>query len=296
LVKCPVCLVSCGSGKDGFERLASHFDATALVSDQWHISWLNRNIGKERMNLSTLSKALQEYYDHDDIIEWIERRFIERFYDKSVHPFVLAMQHPTRGVLLGYVIEHRHFLRQWVRSCATIAARTEMDDVIKYEIENISVEFTGADGRPAHYELLLRMGESYGLKRSSILSYSPLPATREAILFWDRICREESWVSAMCSMHSLELIASRELRNKGAKMHYFNPALLEGNELTEEARAFLREGYEADVSHSTEALELVSKYSYVEEEDNILSCFLASINKFDYYLNARLERGMEFES
>jgi pyrroloquinoline-quinone synthase len=46
---------------------------------------------------------------------WIRRRFIEKFYGNNPHPFIVAMQNPTRGVLLGYVIEHQHFLKNWVR-------------------------------------------------------------------------------------------------------------------------------------------------------------------------------------
>ena len=100
----------------------------------------------------------------------------------------------------------------------------------------------------------------------------------------------------MASMHSLELIASRKIREYGASMGYFDPAILKDGSITEEAANFLSEGYNADVSHSETALDLIEKYS--TEMRNIQDCqavFLKSIEVFDDYLNARLERGMMLE-
>ena len=101
----------------------------------------------------------------------------------------------------------------------------------------------------------------------------------------------------MVAMHGLELIANRNLRKEGARMHYFDPTILETREVTDATRAFLREGYEADVGHSEEALDLAAKYadrfSIVE---HVQATFMRSIDAFDRYLMARLERGRQFES
>ena len=147
--------------------------------------------------------------------------------------------------------------------------------------------------RSSHYELLIRMGESLGMPRKEILSYSPLPSTRSAINTWRKIALERSWVEIMAAMHSLELVADRSLRKYGAKMHYFNESILTSNDFPKEVKDFLREGYEVDQSHAGEALKLVDEYS--NDPEKIQVVVLRSFDAFAKYLTARLERGMEFD-
>ncbi len=167
-----------------------------------------------------------------------------------------------------------------------------------YELANINTEFGGlGPGQPSHYELLLRMGESLGLDREKILRTPPLPDTKDAIELWNTICQKDHWVEAMVAMHGLELIANRKLRSEGASIGYFDPVILKTDEISEAAKAFLREGYEADVGHSEEALALVEKYAgQLDITDDVQATFLKSIDAFDRYLMARLERSRQFES
>ena len=299
MTKCPCCGV--GFQKhDDFDDLAGHFVAMAGRSDAGHVMWLNRNITKEKSDRKTLSGLLSGFFDlgGHSLESWVKGRFIEKFYGSSPHPFVLALQHPSRAVLLGYVVEHQHFLRQWVRSCSYIMARTDETEVVLYELDNINTEYGGVGtGQPSHYELLLRMGESLGLDRKEVFRMAPLEDTREAIRVWDSICRDDHWVEGMVAMHGLELIANRKLKGEGASMGYFDPVILKNEEISREAKAFLREGYEADVGHSEQALGLVEKYSKLYGNiDDVQATFLRSIDFFDRYLMARLERSRQFES
>ncbi len=299
LTKCSCCSTSFQKHND-FEDLADHFIVKAGQSDAAHVMWLNRNITKNRSDRKTLSKLLAAFFDlgNDTLENWIKKRFIEKFYGPNPHPFVIALQHPSRATLLGYVVEHQHFLRQWVRSCSFIMARTDETEVVLYELDNVNTEFGGpGPTQPSHYELLLRMGESLGVDRVKILKTPPLPDTKEAIVVWDSIARKDHWVEAMTAMHGLELIANRKLRNEGATIGYFDPVILKNNEISDAAKAFLREGYEADVGHSEEALGLVEKYSkQYGNVDDVQATFLKSIDHFDRYLMARLERSRQFES
>ncbi len=267
-------------------------------SDVSHVMWLNRNITKKKTEPSALALLLTDYFslpDHD-LQSWIIRRFIEKFYGGNPHPFVIALQHPSRATLLGYVLEHQHFLRQWVRSCSYIMARTDQVDVTLYELDNVNTEFGGLQGKPSHYELLLRMGESLGLNRKKILATPPLPDTASAIKTWEEVASKDHWVEAMAAMHGLELIANRRVKEYGAEVGYFDPSILKGDRVNEATKDFLREGYEADVGHSEEALSLVSKYSAeLNLTENVQATFLRSIDAFDRYLMARLERGRQFE-
>ena len=299
MVRCTVC--SHSFAKNDFESLAIHFTDQASISDSKHIAWLNKNISKDKQSSSELKELFEKFFDYKDIglTKWILQKFIQKFYLNDIHPFVERMQDPDRAILLGYVLEHQHFLKQWVRSCAFILARSQQDDVIRFESENIVSEYGGHEycKTVPHVEYLLRMGESLGLTREEITSTEPLLATVNAIEFWDYIAQNYHWVECMLAMHGLELIANKNLRSEGAKKHYFDPAILEEDSIkvTQDAKNFLREGYEADVHHSGEALALVEKYTTeFDIADDVQSTFLRSIDVFDSYLMSRVERASEF--
>ena len=80
-------------------------------------------------------------------------------------------------------------------------------------------------------------------------------------------------------------------------MRYFDPAILRDSSITPAVANFLREGYEADVEHSGEALDLVAEFADSPgTRSTVQSVFLRSIDLFDDYLMARLERAREFEA
>ena len=117
MVRCTVC--DSHFSKDDFKSLASHFLEQANKSDSKHIAWLNKNITKQKKDVNELEGLLKQFFDYKTIglTNWIIQKFIQKFYADNIHPFVERMQKPDRGVLLGYVLEHQHFLKQWVRSC-----------------------------------------------------------------------------------------------------------------------------------------------------------------------------------
>ena len=298
MTHCPVCFAGWPGG--ALRPLADHLVEWAAESDPAHIRWLNQNLTPLRQEPAELTRRLERFYrlGPGGLPGWIIQRFIARFFGAKPHPFVLALQHPSRAVLLGYVIEHQHFLRQWVRSCGFILARTDEPDVVRYEVDNINTEFAGIGmSSPAHYELLLQMGEALGVSRATVLATPPLSRTRTALAEWDRIAQERHWVAAMAAMHGLELIAHRGLVDQGATVHYFDPAILGSDAIPPAARAFLREGYEADVDHSMTALHLIARRATEPELlGEVQSVFLRSIEMFDDYLMARLERAEEYEA
>ena len=279
--------------------MSDHFSLQAKNSDVGHIMWLNRNVTKDRGSQPRLPSLLADFLDARDLglRKWIKLRFIERFFGERPHPFVLALQHPTKAVLLGYVLEHQHFLKQWVRSLSWVLAKTDSPEATKEELDNITTEFYGyGSDKPSHYELLIRMGESQGMKREEILATPPLPATASAIATWQNIGRERHWVETMAAMHSLELIANRKVTEDGAKLTYFDPSILKGSEVTDATKAFLWEGYEADVEHSEVPLEMVERFAgQLGIVERVQVTFLKSMEAFDSYLMARLERGMMFD-
>ena len=101
----------------------------------------------------------------------------------------------------------------------------------------------------------------------------------------------------MLAMHGLELIANKNMRKEGASKHYFDPEILETNEINTASKDFLREGYQADVYHAEEALKLVEKYAIeLKIVDNVQATFLKSIDMFDKYLMSRVQRARQLET
>lgn len=298
MTKCPVCRSAFPIG--GYHELADHFLQRSAVSDPGHVRFLNQSVSRHRLASTELTERLVAVFQlpPEGLAEWIRRRFAARFFGERLHPFVAALQHPSAATLVGYAVEHQHFLREWVRACAFVLAKTDRSDVSRYELENINTEF-GGDGpeTPSHYELLLRMAESYGIPRTTLLATPPLATTRRALAEWHSICESEHWVEAMAAMHSLELIADRTLVDHGATAHYFDPSILDGGSITPEAKAFLREGYAADVGHAGEALALVERYATeLDRIEEVQGTVLRSIDLFDDYLGARLERAEQHGS
>ena len=118
-----------------------------------------------------------------------------------------------------------------------------------------------------------------------------------AISFWDHVSRTFPFYEGMTAMHSLELIANRNLKNYGASIGYFDPHILKDGSISKETVEFLREGYSADVSHSETALDLIDKYADTEDKkQNCMAVALKSMDEFSDYLMARLERGELLEN
>lgn len=293
MLRCPACFCKVGS----FRHMAEHFLLLQEKSDPEHVMWLNRNISGRREGMTELADSLRSLFSHEKVSRWIIEKMRDKFFGENPHPYIVRMQHPDRYLLLGYAFEHHHFLKQWVRSCSLIIANTDKEDVQMYEIANIVSEWYGTEKTPSHHELLLRMAESYGASRKEIYETKPLPATVSATAFWDKICRNYSFIEGMSAMHTLELIADRKMRDYGANLPYFDPEILHDNSVSSETVAFLREGYEADVYHAGEALELIDKYSAeLSLEEPCMAVALASMDRLYDYLLARMKRGEMIEN
>ncbi len=291
MLYCPICLEDTAK----IEGLATHFYNLANKSDTKHVMWLNRNIGIHSMKESELALEFDRFFHFNgNISEWITSKFIAKFYGASPHPFILAMQKPSKYVLAGYAVEHYHFLKQWVKCCLAIASNSDLIEVQRYEIDNVKEEYLG-NGKKPHVELLIEMGVSLGLNRDEIINSRPLKGTEEALRFWDSICRSHSWLEGIAAMHSLELVANRNIVNMGGSCNYFVPEYVKEN-FSREVWDFLGAGYEADVYHSMDALKIIDRYAVgLEEREKVQSAFLASAEHFYIYLNSRLLRGRDIE-
>ncbi|WP_297215604.1 iron-containing redox enzyme family protein [Thermoplasma sp.] len=287
---CPVC-----EGKvQTLHDLGVHFGNMSIRGDANHTSWIYAELGGKYMDYSDLEEAFDMVFSPQvSLAKWARLAFIRKFYTDP-HPFIQAMQRPSIPVLLGYVIEHRFFLRNWIRTLSSVIHSTTSEEAFNYEIENVATEYIGFNGRPSHLDLLIRMGEALGMTRKRIMEYTPLPETSKAIEVWYSISSHYSWVDTMGAMHVLELVADRTLVDDGAKMHYFDPGILNSSEYPQEVRDFLMEGYKADVDHAGKALKIVE--SETMDDLTTRSIMIRSMDAFYLYLNARLRRSRMLEA
>lgn len=294
-MRCPACLVEVDNS---YESLSKHIYDEQRENSNEHIMWINRYVTRKRVPFEEFLALIRQVFETNDLNSWIIEKFIGKFYSETPHMFLLKMQRPDRWTLLGYAYEHHHFLKQWVRSCSSIISNTDLEEVQHYEIDNIISEWRGVEGKyPSHHELLLRMGESYGASRDEIYRTGPLKPTKHAIEVWDKICRNFSFVEGMAAMHTLELIANRKIRAYGASIGYFDPAILTDGSVSKETVDFLKEGYEADVSHSEVALDIICRHAkLLDLGQNVQAVVMRSMEEFDNYLNARIERGVMIEN
>ncbi len=294
MLRCPSCL---SNSFESYTELSEHFIEKASSSDADHIMWLNRYAVKKKSEAAQLAGILEKFFRTGSVRSWIIEAARNRFFGESPNPYIQAMQHPTKWLLLGYAFEHHHFLKQWVRSCSLIVANTDREDVQNYELDNIVSEWHGSENVQSHHELLLKMAESYGATREEIYRTEPLAATVEGTRFWDSACRNFSFVEGMAAMHSMELIPSRKMKDYGSKITYFDPAILTDGSISAASVAFLKEGYEADAGHSESALELIERYSPgMGLVQPCQALALKSLDKFYDYLIARLQRGNMIEN
>ncbi len=294
-MQCPVCLTEFEF--NDYMAFAEHLIENAKNSEANHVMWINRNLSNTKLSGFELSLKVEDFYRIDtELKQWIVTKFIKQFRGENPHPFILKMQAFNPSVLKGYAIEHYFFLRQWVKSCSFITGKTDYEDVQKYEIENIMSEFYGSCKKPPHIELLIEMGKSLGVSKEYTNSLKPLKSTEIAINRWNFMATNQEWIYTMAAMHSLELIANRDLKRYGAKYDYFNPVLLTDTDVPVAVKNFLLEGYESDISHSYLALDLIEKYSKGYNIEKIQDAYLASVYVFDKYLEARIQRGEIIEN
>ena len=98
MLRCPSCLADIF--KD-YNEISGHFIDMEEKSDAEHIMWLNRYISKERISALELSSRIEDYFRTDSLKKWIIDRMIKIFFSEKPHPFIVAMQKPSK-----YTLDH----------------------------------------------------------------------------------------------------------------------------------------------------------------------------------------------
>ncbi len=298
MTKCPVCAEN--FKKKDMDGLTKHFIMMNDRNDAFHVGWLREYVPLDNYNTPNFAKSLASFFSviDGDLKGWIERVFVEKFLGDKPHPFVEAMQKPKKALFLGFASEYYFFLKQKIKSCSFIIAKTDKEEVQKFEAKIIFSELSGTNGESAGSEssLLVRMAESLGVPRDSIVNGVPLPPTIHSIKLWNQVSESDHWLEVMGSINTLDMLPSKVMRERGAKFDIYNKSVLDNEWIPDHVKKFLTYIVDPKNDHSQEALTLISKYAKeLDMIEDVQSAFLRSIDAFDRHLQARLTRSKQFE-
>ena len=295
--KCPVCAES--FRKNDLESLAKHLQMANERNDAAHVGWLREYIPMDNYNGGAFSTALADFFavPDGDLKSWIEKRFIDRFLGDTPHPFIEAMQKPKKSLFLGFAAEYFFYMKQRIKSCSYIIARTDKYDVQRYEAQIVMPELQDVDGKDrSQRELMLRMCESLGVSRDLIVNGAPLPPTIHSIKMWNQISESDHWLEAMGAINTLDLLHSRVLKERGAKYDLYHKGVLDNEWIPDQVKVFLQYIVDPKNDRTAEGLDLMAKHAKeLNMTEEVQSTFLRSADAFDRHLQARLTRSKQFE-
>lgn len=293
MTKCPVCRAGFGTGD--YDALAGHLAQQAAASDTGHVWWLRDAVSVRRVDASELGRRLAHYFElpQGGLSAWMRRVAASRFFGDRPHPFVTAMRQPTHATLRGWVIEDSHLRPAWARLAGFVVARAERLEAARLEVDRLWVDLGSDEGEaPSHYELLLRMGESVGLRRADLAAIEALPTTHRIADEWLAIGESEHWVASLAALEAPLLLYDPGLKEFGARLPWLDPSVLREPTLPAAAVEFLRESSAPEVVGLDRSLDLLDRCAgetgRVEEAQAV---FLRSVDLLDDGLMTRLERG-----
>ena len=156
----------------------------------------------------------------------------------------------------------RVFVRQWglftrhSRQCwANVVGNCPIVEARRFMVKENLYEEEG-DIRTSHFEKLVRLGLRLGLDREEIENATPLPSTEAALLGWEALTRNRSWLRGLAAKAVLERIGFGKNRREIMARQW-----MEELQLSEEDADFFLLHLKADQIHGEGAYELLSRYA-----------------------------------
>ncbi|MCL4329300.1 MAG: hypothetical protein M1410_06960 [Candidatus Thermoplasmatota archaeon] len=297
MAKCPVCAET--FKKHDIDSLAKHFQMLNDRNDAFHVGWLREYVPMDNYNGAGFSKNLAAFFSipDGDVKTWMEKKFIDRFLGDKPHPFIDAMQRPKKSLFLGFAAEYYFFLKQKIKSCSYVIAKTDKIEIQRFEGKVIMPELINPDGsNTSQMTLLIRMSESLGVSKDVIVNGVALPPTIHSIKLWNQISETDHWLEIMAAVNALDMLNSKAMRDRGAKFDLYNKGVLDNEWIPDQVKVFLNFVVNPANDTSQESLTLISKYAKeLDMTEDVQSTFLRSLDAFDRHLQARLTRAKQFE-
>jgi pyrroloquinoline quinone (PQQ) biosynthesis protein C len=185
---------------------------------------------------------------------------------------------PTREAAQVYLqqwgIFTRHSRRCWawvVGNCPEVEVRRFITRENLYEEEG--------EVATSHYEKLVRLGLKVGLQRAAIDDAEPEPSTALALLVWECLTKNRSWLEGLAAKAVLERGGFPDLRRIQAQ----NWQTCLG--LTEQDVDFFGMHITADQIHGSGAYELLERFTRPEDEGAVLAAGQRSMQAMALFSN-----------
>ena len=136
------------------------------------------------------------------------------------------------------------------------------------------------DAQRSHYEKLIRLGLKSGLKRHEIDEALPIRSTRLALLAWETLVKNRTWMEGLAAKAVLEAVGFPELRK--IRIDRYSEAL----SLNEADLEFFSTHITADETHYSGAYELLERFVPVEHYPSAITAADDSLGAMTIFCNA----------
>ena len=231
----------------------------------------------------------------------VEQVVVDRWFRNPPEIIKAMGSEPTVGATRAFVLQWTKFSGLFPRWVGSIMSNCPEFAVLAYEVENLMSEVVrdpASDGN--HYELLLRLGRAVGLAPQEIEGYPVLQEASELFEWLWRMARNPDWLIGFTAVNGLEILGDRNLPVKygvlsGTGLAPEPYARTLG--LSEASLEFFEVSEQADETHGLKTVEIISGYTPVGSEEEVLSVLEESIFRLRRMMDAawRLAREIDGE-
>lgn len=195
----------------------------------------------------------------------------------------IVTQAPTLEFAQRYIQQWglftRHSRQCWanvVGNCPHVAVRRAIVRENLYEEEALD------DETQSHYEILVRLAKALGLSRTEIDDAKPLPSTTTAMLAWETLTKNRSWLEGLAAKGALEQHGFPDLRRM--RLQQWKQHL----KLSDYDLEFFSMHITADERHGNIAGELLASHMSLSDLPRVLRAAEESLHAF-YLLYAGID-------
>lgn len=181
--------------------------------------------------------------------------------------FSVKMTKPRAAVMVtqqSLFVRHRRDCWAYVSGNSPLLAVKRR--ILEHEYEEIIRDQFSEHG---HLALIIRQGESVGLKREEIVNARPLPTTQATLYAWGWMTKEKSWIEGLSAMTITERCNDDRLLADlgGGQSTRMAQRWMEDMGFTWKEIPNLQAHSQADEEHSDMFLPFLAEHATGEEED-----------------------------
>ena len=222
---------------------------------------------------------------------------VRAFYSKNPPEAMRLLYAPDAALVKALTIEHWRFLQAFPRWCGAIMAKSPVQEVWEYEIDNLHDELIHDEAvGGGHYAIVRQACRESGWSDETIDRGRAHPKMQRAIDDWYAIVRDRPWVEAMAAVHGTEMLADQRLKKHpdfAMDSIVSDRSFIEKGAFGPATRRWLSTTA-ADTAHAGRAADLVAKYAAADSTpEAVLQTFRRSMDDMKLYFEAIADRRRE---